>query len=57
MADSDDEDDIEHFDSVDCIMTNIDEKQQQINLMNHWNGGKNLSNTSIEAEAINLGNS
>jgi len=61
IADSDDEDDIEHFTSTDSIILNIDHNnQRQMNehyladIKNNQNGQTNSSNTSIEDLKVNL---
>lgn len=61
-ADSDDEDEIEHFDSADYIMTSADNAQQNVyddyagSTGNNQNGRKNSNNKSMEAQTVNLGN-
>ncbi len=61
IADSDDEDEIAHFDSTDNIITNIDNNQQsQLNddyLTDTKYNRKNSNNKSIEAQTANLGKS
>jgi len=64
IADSDDEDDIEHFTSTDSIILNIDHNnQRQLNehyltdIKSNQNGQTNSSNTSIEDLKVNLSRS
>ncbi|CAF5146296.1 unnamed protein product, partial [Rotaria magnacalcarata] len=53
--DSDDEDEIEHFDSTDSIIASVDTAQQQSNdyLLQTDNVQTNLDN-STEAQTVNL---
>jgi hypothetical protein len=55
IADSDDEDEIEHFDSTDSIIADVEHAQQQSNDYLIQTNLDNSNNTSTEAQAINLG--
>lgn len=55
IADSDDEDEIEHFDSTDSIIGNVDNVQQQSNDYLIQTNLDNSNNTSLEAQTVNLG--
>jgi hypothetical protein len=60
IADSDDEDEIEHFDSTDSIIAAVENAQQQSNdysmaMNNMQTNLDNSNNTSTEAQTVNLG--
>jgi hypothetical protein len=55
IADSDDEDEIEHFDSTDSIIGAVENVQQQSNDYVIQTNLDNSNNTSTEAQTINLG--
>jgi hypothetical protein len=55
IADSDDEDEIEHFDSTDSIIAAVENAQQQSNDYLIQTNLDNSNNTSTEAQTINLG--
>jgi hypothetical protein len=55
IADSDDEDEIEHFDSTDSIIAAVEDAQQQSNDYLIQTNLDNSNNTSTEAQTINLG--
>jgi len=55
LADSDDEDEIEHFDSTDSIIAAVENAQQQSNNYLIQTNLDNSNNTSTEAQTIHLG--
>jgi hypothetical protein len=60
IADSDDEDEIEHFDSTDSIIAAVENAQQKSNdyrmqTNNLQTNLDNSNNTSTEAQSVNLG--
>jgi hypothetical protein len=55
IADSDDEDEIEHFDSTDSIIGAVENVQQQSNDYVIQTNLDNSNNTSTEAQTVNLG--
>jgi len=55
IADSDDEDEIEHFDSTDSIIAAVENAQQQSNDYLIQTNLDNSNNTSTEAQSVNLG--
>jgi len=55
IADSDDEDEIEHFDSTDSIIAAVENAQQQSNDYLIQTNLDNSNNTLTEAQTLNLG--
>jgi hypothetical protein len=55
IADSDDEDEIEHFDSTDSIIAAVENAQQQSNDYLIQTNLDHSNNTSTEAQTVNLG--